>query len=43
MTRTVSTAIVGAGFGGIAAAVNLRRQGQDVITILERGDSIGGV
>ena len=43
MTRTVSTAIVGAGFGGIAAAVNLRRQGQDDITILERGDSIGGV
>jgi cation diffusion facilitator CzcD-associated flavoprotein CzcO len=43
MARTVSTAIVGAGFGGIAAAVNLRRQGQDDITILERGDSIGGV
>ena len=43
MTRTVTTAIVGAGFGGIAAAANLRRQGQDDITILERGDSIGGV
>jgi cation diffusion facilitator CzcD-associated flavoprotein CzcO len=41
--RTVSTAIVGAGFGGIAAAYNLRQQGQDDITILERGDSIGGV
>src|SRR3954463_1402387 len=41
--RTVSTAIVGAGFGGIAAAANLRRQGQDDITILERGDRIGGV
>jgi cation diffusion facilitator CzcD-associated flavoprotein CzcO len=41
--RTVKTAIVGAGFGGIAAAVNLRRQGQDDITILERGDRIGGV
>jgi cation diffusion facilitator CzcD-associated flavoprotein CzcO len=41
--RKVSTAIVGAGFGGIAAATNLRRQGQDDIVILERGDSIGGV
>src|SRR3954470_7157850 len=41
--RTVRTAIVGAGFGGIAAAANLRAQGQDDIAILERGDQIGGV
>jgi cation diffusion facilitator CzcD-associated flavoprotein CzcO len=43
VSRPVRTAIVGAGFGGIAAAANLRRQGQDDIVILERGDRIGGV
>lgn len=34
-------AIVGAGFGGIAAAISLRRRGIDVV-ILEREDQIGG-
>jgi cation diffusion facilitator CzcD-associated flavoprotein CzcO len=43
MARKVSVAIVGAGFGGVAAAVKLKRQGQDDIVILERGDRIGGV
>jgi cation diffusion facilitator CzcD-associated flavoprotein CzcO len=43
MPRTVSTAIVGAGFGGVAAAAALRRQGQSDIVILERGDRVGGV
>ena len=43
MARKVSVAIVGAGFGGVAAAVELKQQGQDDIVILERGDRIGGV
>jgi cation diffusion facilitator CzcD-associated flavoprotein CzcO len=34
--------IVGAGFGGVAAAIELRRHGFDEITILERGPGIGG-
>src|SRR4051794_15114350 len=34
--------IVGAGFGGIAAAIELRRHGFDDVTILERGPGIGG-
>ena len=43
MTRQVSTAIVGAGFGGIAAAAALKQQGQDDLVILERGHQVGGV
>jgi cation diffusion facilitator CzcD-associated flavoprotein CzcO len=35
-------AIIGAGFGGIAAAVALRRIGVDDITIIERADGVGG-
>jgi cation diffusion facilitator CzcD-associated flavoprotein CzcO len=34
--------IVGAGFGGIAAAIELRRHGFDDVTILERAPEIGG-
>ena len=43
MARSVSVAIVGAGFGGVAAAVRLKQQGQHDIVILERGDRLGGV
>ncbi len=43
MARKVSVAIVGAGFGGVAAAVKLKQQGQDDIVVLERGERIGGV
>jgi cation diffusion facilitator CzcD-associated flavoprotein CzcO len=43
VARSVSVAIVGAGFGGVATAVRLKQQGQDDIVILERGDRIGGV
>jgi cation diffusion facilitator CzcD-associated flavoprotein CzcO len=43
MPRQVSTAIVGAGFGGVAAAIELKRRGQDDVVILERGDRLGGV
>ncbi len=34
--------IVGAGFGGVAAAIELRRHGFEDITILERGPEVGG-
>lgn len=34
--------IVGAGFGGIAAAIELRRHGFEDITILERAPALGG-
>ena len=43
MARSVSVAIVGAGFGGVAAAVRLKQQGQHDIVVLERGDRVGGV
>jgi len=37
-----SVIIVGAGFGGIAAAIELRRHGIEDITILERAPELGG-
>src|SRR4029453_3416660 len=43
MSERVSVAIVGGGFGGVAAAVELKRRGIDDIVILERGDRFGGV
>ena len=43
MARAVSVTIVGAGFGGITAAIALKRQGIENLTLLERGDEIGGV
>lgn len=41
--RSLSVVIVGAGFGGIAAAIAARSQGVHDITILERGERVGGV
>jgi cation diffusion facilitator CzcD-associated flavoprotein CzcO len=38
-----SVAVVGGGFGGIGAAVMLRREGYDDVTVFERGERIGGV
>lgn len=38
-----SVAIVGAGFGGIAAAAALRRAGITNFTVFEKGTSVGGV
>ena len=43
MARSVSVAIVGAGFGGIAAAVALKQHGVEDLVLLERGDRVGGV
>jgi cation diffusion facilitator CzcD-associated flavoprotein CzcO len=34
--------IVGAGFGGIGAAIQLKRRGYDKIAILERETDLGG-
>ncbi len=41
-TREVRVAIIGAGVGGIAAAVHLRRAGYRDLVLLERGDEPGG-
>jgi cation diffusion facilitator CzcD-associated flavoprotein CzcO len=38
-----SIAVVGAGFGGVGAAVMLRRAGYGDVTVLERSDQLGGV
>jgi cation diffusion facilitator CzcD-associated flavoprotein CzcO len=43
MTRTSTIAIIGAGFGGLAAAIELERAGIDTYTVLERSDGVGGV
>ena len=34
--------VIGAGFGGLAAAVALRRKGIDDLLIVERADGVGG-
>ena len=39
--RTV--AIIGAGFGGLAAAIELKRAGFDAFTVFERASTVGGV
>jgi cation diffusion facilitator CzcD-associated flavoprotein CzcO len=41
--RGRSIAVVGAGFGGIGAAVMLRRAGYHDVTVFERGERVGGV
>jgi cation diffusion facilitator CzcD-associated flavoprotein CzcO len=38
-----SIAVVGGGFGGVAAVVMLRRAGFSDVTVFERGERIGGV
>jgi cation diffusion facilitator CzcD-associated flavoprotein CzcO len=40
--RSPRVAIIGAGFGGLAAAVALRRKGIDDLVIIERADGVGG-
>ena len=41
-SRALEVLIVGAGFGGIAAAIELRRHGITAITILEKAPELGG-
>ena len=43
MSRRLSVAIVGGGFGGIGAATMLRREGYEDVTVFEKADGIGGV
>jgi cation diffusion facilitator CzcD-associated flavoprotein CzcO len=38
-----SIVVVGGGFGGVGAAVMLRRAGYDDVTVFERGERVGGV
>ncbi|WP_040794440.1 flavin-containing monooxygenase [Nocardia higoensis] len=38
-----SVLVIGAGFGGIGVAIELRRHGFDEVTILERAGDLGGV
>ncbi len=40
--RPLEVVIVGAGFGGIAAAIELRRYGITAVTILEKAPDLGG-
>jgi cation diffusion facilitator CzcD-associated flavoprotein CzcO len=42
-TRTPRVAIIGTGFSGVAAAVELRRRGLNDVTLFEKADEIGGV
>ncbi len=38
----VRVAVIGTGFGGLGAAVRLRREGITDFVVLERADSVGG-
>ncbi|MGO4444902.1 flavin-containing monooxygenase [Mycobacterium sp. 2YAF39] len=40
--RSPRVVVIGAGFGGLAAAVALRRKGIDDLSIVERSDGVGG-
>ncbi len=42
MTETFDAIIVGAGFGGMGAAIQLNRSGYEDLCILEREDDLGG-
>ncbi|WP_063037751.1 flavin-containing monooxygenase [Nocardia pseudovaccinii] len=42
-TTSVSVAIIGAGFGGLAAAIELERNDIRDYTVFEKGDGVGGV
>lgn len=42
MTEHVRVAVIGSGFGGLGAAVRLRREGITDFVILERAGSVGG-
>ncbi|MFF2062006.1 flavin-containing monooxygenase [Streptomyces sp. NPDC058200] len=42
MGQHVRVAVIGSGFGGLGAAVRLRREGITDFVVLERADSVGG-
>lgn len=41
-TRSLRVVIVGAGFGGLCMAIRLRQAGFQAVTILEKGEALGG-
>jgi len=41
--RSRSIAVVGGGFGGVGAAVMLKRAGYENVTVFEKGERVGGV
>lgn len=41
--RTVSVGIIGAGFGGVGMAIQLREHGYENFTIFEKAEAVGGV
>ncbi|HMD57873.1 MAG TPA: NAD(P)/FAD-dependent oxidoreductase [Solirubrobacteraceae bacterium] len=41
--RSLSIAVVGAGFAGVGAAAMLRRAGYEEVTVFESGERVGGV
>ena len=43
MTARPRVVIIGAGFGGVATAVGLRRAGFTDVLMLEKADRVGGV
>jgi cation diffusion facilitator CzcD-associated flavoprotein CzcO len=43
MSGQPSVAVVGGGFGGVGAAVMLKREGYDDVTVFEKGERVGGV
>jgi cation diffusion facilitator CzcD-associated flavoprotein CzcO len=43
MSKQRSIAIVGGGFGGVGAAVMLKREGYEDVTVFEKGERVGGV
>ena len=42
-TSSPSVAVIGTGFGGIAAVIELKRRGYDDIVVLEKASDVGGV
>ena len=43
MSRKPSIAVVGGGFGGVGAAVMLKRRGYEDVTVFEKDERVGGV
>ncbi len=43
MSERPSIAVVGGGFGGVGAAVMLKREGYEDVTVFEKGERVGGV
>jgi cation diffusion facilitator CzcD-associated flavoprotein CzcO len=43
LSERPSIAVVGGGFGGVGAAVMLKREGYEDVTVFEKGERVGGV